>query len=166
MVFARAHSRVTNLTYTISDTTEKYLVHFTAPPSPGGPPSPPDLGLCTVPPPGPPCNPPLNVRPVPPMGGGLHHTMVALKLQQFQYNLFFGAFWRLVFPMLFVKVIPPIGGGGDDKGVRGNTELQNQWTPPPAKGEEGIARGGGRFRGRGWGLGIPLLPQPNANGPQ
>ena len=45
--------------------------------------------------PRPPCSPP-HVRPVPPMGGGgLHRTMVALKLHQFQYNLkkfFFGTF--------------------------------------------------------------------------
>ena len=49
----------------------------------------------------PPCNPPPNVRlvrhevMVRPNGGGGHHTMVALRLQQFQYNeikFFFGAF--------------------------------------------------------------------------
>ena len=48
IVFLRARSRVTNLPYTIPDTTDKYLVHFTAPPSPGGPPSPPDLACALL----------------------------------------------------------------------------------------------------------------------
>ena len=52
--------------------------------------------------PPPPCNHTPNVRPVPPHGGeGLHPTTVALKLQQFQYNLRKIFLRHLVFPMLF-----------------------------------------------------------------
>ena len=55
-------------------------------------PPPPPKGVTRLPPPPPPYNAPSNI---PPMGGGLHHTMAALKLQHFQYNLKkknFGAF--------------------------------------------------------------------------
>ena len=43
-----------------------------------------------------------------PGGGGLHHTMVALKLQQFQYNPKKIFLWRLAFPMLFSPSDDPV----------------------------------------------------------
>ena len=56
-------------------------------------------------------------------GGGLHYIIVALKLQQFQYNrkkTFLRHLGRLVFPFLFSQS-PPKGGGGG--GLQGG-ELQ------------------------------------------
>ena len=59
-------------------------------------------------------------------GGGLHHTMVALKLQQFQLNfkIFFGAFGTQYFLCFFVKVTVPRGGvarGGGRASSRSRT---------------------------------------------
>ena len=57
-------------------------------------------------------------------GGGLHHTLVALKLQQFQYvlrKIFFGAWYFLCF---FVKVTIPPRAGGLQRGGGGSPE---QW---------------------------------------
>ena len=48
--------------------------------------------------------------------GGLHHTMVALKVQQFQYNLERNFLRRVVFPMFLGQVTVPPPGGGDCKG--------------------------------------------------
>ena len=60
-------------------------------------------------------------------GGVIPHMMVALKLQQFQYNvkkIFLRRLWRLVFPWFCVKVtVPPMGEGGY-KGGGGST-----WAP-------------------------------------
>ena len=82
--------------------------------------------------PPPPCNPPpLSGRSlpwrrggghemmVPPMeggGGGLHHTIVALNLQQLQCNLKKIFLWRLVFPMLFCQSDGPPSVGGIARG--------------------------------------------------
>ena len=82
-----------------------------------------------LPPPAPLVPPPPNVRPAPPHEGGgghqvtvptpwgrggLHHTMVALQLQQFQYNnpkkSVFGAWYFLCFCQSDGP--PPLGGGG------------------------------------------------------
>ena len=63
-----------------------------------------------IPPPG---NLSPNVMTVPPQGG--HHTMVALELKEFQYNLkktFLRWLWRLVLPMM----VTCWGGGGGCKG--------------------------------------------------
>ena len=58
-------------------------------------------------------------------GGGLHHTMVALKLQQFHDNQKKHFLWRLVFPVLFCQSAPPppppLGRGG----VRWNNRLRD-----------------------------------------
>ena len=53
--------------------------------------------------------------------GGLYHTIVALKLQQFQYGpkFFFGAFSAWYFPCVFVKATPPPHGEGGVAGGGG-----------------------------------------------
>ena len=50
-------------------------------------------------------------------GGGLLHTMVALKLQQLQYNLKNIFLRRLGFAMLLGQVTVPPWGGGIARGV-------------------------------------------------
>ena len=51
----------------------------------------------------------------------LHHTMIALKLQQFQYNLKKNFLRHALFPMLVrPSDAPPPGGGGDCRGGGGD----------------------------------------------
>ena len=100
----------------------------------------------------PPGNSPPNVRLVPPPveGGGLHHTVLALTLQQFQCYLKKTFLQRLVFPMLFCQRDGPPwgglqgwgGGGGAYKWAGGtvspttrrNSHHLTVYDPPPLRG--------------------------------